>query len=116
MSRVAALSIVMAMAIGPSTALVCRTWCEPQATTAGDCHHDSGPSPRVTRSDGCLTVVVSATIVRENLRRTGTTSVAQNLIVGLRYQLAPATTSHQPHRDATHLRSFNPPLVTVLRL
>jgi hypothetical protein len=41
MLRVAALSLVLALAAGPATGLLCRSLCAPEAAAASGCHHDS---------------------------------------------------------------------------
>lgn len=41
MLRVAALSVVLALAAGPATGLLCRSWCAPEAAAARGCHHDT---------------------------------------------------------------------------
>lgn len=67
MIRATALSILLALAVGPN-ALLCRTWCDQPA--ASGCHEeDSLPSPGLTRDDTCQPGALIATFVREDVRR-----------------------------------------------
>jgi hypothetical protein len=116
--RLAALSIALTVAAGPSATLLCRTWCDPQAA-ATRCHEDAFTSPSVVADDGCDKLVLSsAAFVREDVRRRGVSSSGgEHAIPVPRYQLARLTTDeslgHKPGRDWSLEKQ---PLETALRI
>jgi hypothetical protein len=53
-ARSTILSIVLALAIGPGGALVCRASCDPEVAAANGCHHDGdGGATSVSSTASC---------------------------------------------------------------
>jgi hypothetical protein len=71
MMRVAALSIVLALAAGPATGLLCRSWCAPEAAAASGCHHDSpAGTTRLAGTAACDELaMLPEGVLRDDLRR-----------------------------------------------
>jgi hypothetical protein len=71
--RRSVLSIVLLLAIGQDTALLCTVWCHPGGAAMPACHdqiQNSGKSLSVKEDDSCGRVMVGgALLIREDLRR-----------------------------------------------
>ena len=88
MFRAALFSIVLTLAVGQNTSLLCKVWC-PDATSARCPHHDSTTSPSVSAHDTCRSDVGGAVaVVREDARRTAAAPDAQNALAVPRFLLA----------------------------
>jgi len=99
--RAATFSVVMMLALGQASALLCSTWCPPAAVAASPCgHNDSGPSPSLTASDECLIVSFTgpAAVVGSNVRQTDPGSAQQMIAVGALFGPA-AGASPSDHHD-----------------
>jgi hypothetical protein len=116
--RAATLSIVMTLAMGQSAALLCSTWCRPQATAANDCRHQgSDQTPIVTPSHGCPDMVLGATVVREDLRRGLSTSIAHSAVIAVPDQFGSKGTAPESDSDIPPGQSSRHRLLaTALRL
>ena len=70
MLRAAVLSLVFAVAVGPSLPTLCKAWCATQAADSG-CHHgDHGGTTRVEKDNSCQDqVLVATTNHNEDMRR-----------------------------------------------
>jgi len=65
--RVTVLSIVLALATGPSFSVLCRAWCDQAAAPASGCHHqDDTASTRVVANHSCPEHDLSQAITQEN--------------------------------------------------
>lgn len=53
MSRLSALSIVLALAIGPDAAAICSAWCTEETAAAEYCDHGTPDSPLVAGGNCC---------------------------------------------------------------
>lgn len=118
MHRVTALSIVLTLAVGPNTALLCKQWCDPQAA-ATVCHLD-GPaaSESIGGEADCDTVVLGpAAILQENAKPEASSSEWEHAIPVLRYHPIPPTADAGPHREPGRKGPFDArPLPTALRI
>jgi hypothetical protein len=89
--RGAVFSIVLALTGSPVTALLCRTWCDPNGAAASGCHHEELVSfTVVTGEDACRNAVVNVTaLVQEDVRRGMSSVHARHAIpVPTSYELA----------------------------
>ena len=118
MFRALVLSIVMTLAIGQSGALLCRTWCDPQARAASDCRHQGSEQTQVlTPSHACSDIAPGATVVREDLRRSLSTSIAHNAVIAVPDQLGPNNAGTESDPDVSLAQTSRPRLLaTALRL
>lgn len=73
MLRATVVSIVLLLAIGQETALLCRVWCHPGGAPMAECHEHAqsdGTSPSVRGDESCGQVmVISGFLAREDMRR-----------------------------------------------
>jgi hypothetical protein len=69
--RAAILSIVLTLAAGPNTALLCNAWCHPGEPIGNGCEYErQAASPRVTTNEDCKVAVGGAiAFVREEDRQ-----------------------------------------------
>ena len=145
MVRTLALSIVLTLAVGPNTALLCRVWCHPSTTGSGASHHGmpaAAPSthhhgePVASSAAGYRNAAVSSVMTGGNtcpdcgkagfgavqfLREDGRRSVSaldslQTILVH-RYQFAPSTIPSRPQHEPWRQWSLEErQLPTVLRV
>jgi hypothetical protein len=110
--RAAFLSIVLTLAVGQDTSLLCEVWCRDVAP-AGCPHQSSTTSPGVSADDSCASGFVGAVaFVREDTRRT-----AQNALVVSRFRLAPPPLELRPGFESGHRRPLEErPLLIALRI
>ena len=115
--RAALFSIVLTLAVGPNSDLLCKVWC-PDATSAGCPHQGSTTSPNVSADDSCSRVVVGAVgFVREDARRTAAAPDAQNALVLPRFRLVPSPTNLRLGFEAgRRLLLEEPPFILALRI
>lgn len=117
--RIAVLSVVLTVAIGPNAALLCRTRCDTHAAVASRCHDaDPATSPTVAGDDSCSNVVLSlAAILRDEVGRGASNPFAHHAILVAEYRLAGSTTNARLDFAASRQRSLlNRPLAIALRL
>lgn len=71
MLRVVALSIVLALAAGPATGLLCRSWCAPEAAAGSGCHHDlQAGTTRMAGTAACDELgMLPEGVLRDDVRR-----------------------------------------------
>ena len=117
MLRVAALSIVLALAAGPATGLLCRSWCAPEAAAATGCHHDSPAG--TTLLAGTATCdepgLLPEGVLRDDLRRGA--AVPDALPAVTMHGMPPAPDAVGPTFPAASQRSLaGPPRTAVLRI
>jgi hypothetical protein len=105
--RAAVFSIVLTLAAGPNTSLLCALWCHP-ADTAGPCEHgDRTRTPSITANDSCPDVVGTSTaFVREDGRRGVSAPQAQPLVHLAPFQFGPPLS----HRLSARGSGQPPPL------
>jgi hypothetical protein len=117
--RVAVFSVVLSLAVGPNTTLLCRAWCDPPAAATG-CHHrgDSSDSPSLVREHHCDDRAPNSTaFLKEDVRRSRSSSNADPAITITRSQVAPARTDARLDHELGHLPSLEKrPLETALRI
>lgn len=117
--RVAVFSIVLAITGNPITgALLCRTWCDPNAAAASGCHHELATFAIVAGEDGCRNAVLNATaFVQENVRRGVSSPYAGHAMPVPRYEVAgwtsDAAVGHAPGGSPSLEKR---PLETTLRI
>lgn len=116
MLRAIALSIVLALAAGPSASLLCKAWCDPHVAAESGCHgQGAGEAASVASDDSCQdSVQESAAFLKEDLRRT-TASDAGPAVSVARFQLDGSATDRRPawHRErapSDAQRPLNTPL------
>lgn len=67
--RAAVLSIVLTLAIGPGTNLLCSVWCHPENATSAACEHQNvTTSPRTTDENSCPTIQAAAAFTRDEAK------------------------------------------------
>lgn len=95
MFRVVILSIVLTLAAGPQTSLLCRLWCPPSDAATTECdHHDQAPSPSVTGDDSCSVEVLNTPgFIREDGPRVTTGSDAAHGVPVPHYRLMRPTSA-----------------------
>ena len=71
MFRTAVISIVLSLGAGPSTALLCKAWCDPHEAAVAGCHHaGAAGSPSLRGGDRCDEAVIGvAALLRDDGRR-----------------------------------------------
>ena len=119
MFRAALVSIVFSLALGQNVALLCRSWCDAQATAASECHHkNSSTMPRVAGDEDCGKLAVAATaVLREDVRRDVSSQDTNQAIPAPRYQLARLTIDARPGQEPWCAWSLEKrPLSTALRI
>ena len=116
--RAIALSVVLALAVGPGAALVCSNWCDQEAPVASGHHREAaGSSPSVPGDDACDGIVLaSAPFFREDVRRVSALDTDDALLVP-RYLLACSTSAADARRGPEPAWRLEPrPLSTALRI
>jgi hypothetical protein len=117
--QAAVLSIVLTLATGPSAALLCKTWCIPQAVQANGCHHLAPTaSTSVSAHDTCDDLGPGlAPYVREDMRRGVSVPDVAHAIVVPSYQFRPSTINARPcHQPGREWSLEQRPLSTILRI
>lgn len=102
--RAAALSIVVWFAFGPSAALFCMAWCEPQVAAENGCYHETvDRSATVTSDFSCRdSLQAAAILVREDDTRASRDAGA--FVATARFSLAVS------HSDSGSLSNREPAL------
>ncbi len=116
--RAIALSVVLALAVGPGAALVCSNWCDQEAPVASGHHREAaGSSPSVPGDDACDGMVLaSAPFFREDVRPVSALDTDDALLVP-RYLLACSTSAADARRGPEPAWRLEPrPLSTALRI
>lgn len=119
MFRAALVSIVFSLAVGQNVALLCRPWCDAQATAASECHHkNSSATPSVAGDEDCGKGVVAATaVLREDVRRDVSSQDTNQAIPVPRYQLAQLTIDARRGQEGWREWPLDTrPLSTALRI
>jgi hypothetical protein len=118
MFRAVVLSIVLTLAANPSAALLCGTWCDPHTAAADGCHHTTlATSVSAAANHTCEDLVVSATFVREDVRRGVSGPDPDRAVLVLRYHLAHTTTEERSrHNSGPDWSLEKRPLSTTLRI
>ena len=104
MFRAAAVSIVLTLAVGQNVSLLCRTWCDRQAAAATCLHQGPATLPRVASDDHCVGVVSNATFLKEDVRRSASSTDTQRAVLLPRFGLAAVTTGAISGRETAYLR------------
>jgi|SRR5688572_7417913 hypothetical protein len=119
MLRASVLTIVLLLAIGQNTALVCSVWCHSgRAAAMSECHdHGHSTTPSVRGTDGCeLVMVSSAPLMREDVRRVSDEGTRYAVLVP-RFQVSStASETHQVLVSECALPLHSRPLVLALRI
>ena len=119
MFRAALVSIVFSLALGQNVTLLCRSWCDAQATAASECHHkNSSTTLSVAGDEDCGKLAVAATaVLREDVRRDVSSQDTNQAIPVPRYQLARLTIDARPGQEPWCAWSLEKrPLSTALRI
>lgn len=119
MFRASVLSILLTLAVGPNLALLCGTWCDPQAVAASECHHEApATSPSVAVDDRCDNMVLGvAAFLRQDVRRGVASQDADQAVLVPRYTLAHSTIATRPRHEPGRASSLEKrPLSTLLRI
>jgi hypothetical protein len=117
--RAAVVSIVLTLAVGQDTALVCSVWCHPPEAAPGVCEHQHQLTPlSVTGNDSCTQLAAGATVfVREDVRRGASAPDAKHGVVVAGFQFVPPpahSMSGIKLRQETPLRAS--PFILALRI
>ena len=116
--RTAVLSIVLTLAVGPNTTLLCRAWCDEQAAAASGCHHEeSTNSPTVAGHNSCDDPVLTVgAFLREAAHAVADPDAAHAVLVP-RYVNSQLTTDARLGYEARRGWSLEKrPLATALRI
>lgn len=119
MSKAAAISIVLALAVGQDGTLLCQAWCDPAIAAASGCHDQSNATDAPSLAGGSCDhdAPSGAAFVKEDVQRSASAPHADHAIHVPRYQFAPATTGVRPGHEPGHLPSLEKrPLATALRI
>lgn len=119
MLRASVVPLVLLLAIGQDTALLCRAWCQPDRPAMAGCQGrgHTGTSSSVMGDDSCVRVNVSgAMLPGENVRRASDQD-ARCAVVVPTYQV-PAAPGEGRHRDnpAGASPPESHPLILALRI
>jgi len=107
MLRTAVFSIVLALVVGQSTALMCGVSCDPREAAATECqHHDAITSTRLVAEGNCSVVFSTAAFIREDVRRSGSGLLAHEFVAIPSDQFHPARTGARLTRDSFGASSF----------
>ena len=116
MFRAVVFLIALAVAAGPSAALLCGTWCDPQAAAASRCRHED-PAPSMAAGDGCDSMALTdMAFLREEGRRVVSAPEAAPAVLVPRCQLAHSTTEQSPNYQPGLWSLEIPLLAPVLRI
>ena len=119
MFRVAAFAIVLTVTAGPSTGLLCVSWCHPQAAAARGCHHeDSGPTVAVAAAAECDDAILGiGAFLSESAQRGVSQPDGDRGVPVPRYQFSPRTFDRCAGQFATPERMLDQrPRSTTLRI
>jgi hypothetical protein len=132
--RAVVLSIVLTLAVGPNTALLCRAWCHPQAAPSNASHHGEPSAAASSAShhgepsaassvagddtcDNCDNAVGAAQFLREDLRRNVSAPDVDHAVLVPRHQLAHSTIDARPGQEPGREGSLEARrLATILRI
>lgn len=117
MLRAAALSIVLALAAGPATGLLCRSWCAPESAAASGCHHDSPAGTTLLAGTAACDEpgLLAEGVLRDDLRRGA--AVPDALPAVPAHGMPPAPDADRLTFPAAPPRSLaGPPRTAVLRI
>lgn len=116
--RSAILSLILTLALGPTSALLCHAWCDSHQATASECHHKAPAThPTAAGQDTCNTAVLSAAFLPENTQDGAFSPYDGHPVPVLQYQLTSPTTQAHPGDDTTRAWSCDGrPLSIALRL
>jgi hypothetical protein len=118
MLRASVLTIVLLLAIGQNTALVCSLWCYSEGAVAmAECHdHGHSATPGVRETDACELVMASgAPLVREDVRRPSDQDTRYVVLVP-RFQVPTAIDTGHFFDSERALPLHSRPLVLALRI
>ena len=115
--RAVLFSVVLTLAAGQNTSLLCQVWCA-DATSAACPHQESTTSPNLLADDSCDNVGVGAVaFVREDGRRTAPAPDAHNALVVLWFRfVAPPIDPRPGDESGRRLFPEERPLVIALRI
>jgi hypothetical protein len=103
--RVTVLSIVLALATGPSLSVLCRVWCDQAAAPASGCHpQDDTASTRVAAGHSCPDQALSQAVMQEDLQRRISPDSRDWAAAVPRFQMTLAAFDVRPEDDAVHWR------------
>lgn len=115
--RLTALSILLVLGVGPHTALLCKAWCDQQASPATACHHQAPTSAPSVAGDACGNVPSSAVFIREDVRQGGSAPDSIPNILAPRYAHVASTANAGRHYEARRGESLHrPPASAPLRI
>jgi hypothetical protein len=97
MFRTTVLSIVLLFAVGPSTSVFCKAWCDPDAAAASGCHHQgTGSTTVVSNNMSCQEPALTATALQSATRRGSSSERAGAAVPIAFFQTATATSYVRP--------------------
>jgi hypothetical protein len=120
MFRGSVLSLVLLLAVGQDTGLLCRVWCHPGGAAMAECHdrvQSGSTSPSVTGNDRCGGITGNGVLlIREDLRRVSDQDARYALVVP-RFQMPSssieARLGSEPSRASPR---ESRPLIVALRI
>ena len=114
MLRVTVLSIVLALATGPSFSVLCRAWCDQAAAPASGCHHqDDTAFARIVAGHTCPEQALSQAVMQENLQRRISPDSRDWAAPVHRFQMTLAAFDVRPADRAVHWRPDPDELLSI---
>ena len=118
MFRTVLLSIVLTLAAGQDGALLCDVWCLAGEMTGSPCEHQtSTAAPQLSANDNCAVSGTANVFVREDARRSASTSTAQSAVCVPQFAFTPASSTSLSGHEAAGRRLLDlRPIVLALRI
>ena len=116
MPRIVSVSLVLALAIGPSAATWCNTSCNTTSATTG-CSHAPQSVQTIATSNSCSGVGIFTAVLREDLRRSESSSNLDGVASPAADTVDPfKLTADAPHIGPPEPSGANRPLSVALRI
>jgi hypothetical protein len=111
------LSVVLLMAVGPDSALVCGLWCHHASASMAECEHaHSGATPSLTSDDSCWRPAVSGTVfITEVAHRASDNNVRYAVVAvpGARVPATPGDVRRGTDRGRASPLAFRPSVLAL---
>jgi hypothetical protein len=115
MFRAALIAVLLTLAIGQNSRLLCRVWCDSHIVSTPPCTHETTPDGTIVIDASCDVAVEETTaFIREDRRRGSSAIDRLTLLTIAGFQLpSPAAHVHPRLATARALRSAAPPIVAL---
>jgi len=116
--RAVLLSIVLTLAAGQNGALLCDVWCLGGEMTGSACEHQMPTaSPQLNANDNCAVSGNANEFVREDARRSASTSTAYSAVCVPQFAFTPPSSGRLSGHEAAARRLLDlRPIVLALRI